>query len=133
MTAYASDMELPVDLVDLVASLRAQDVVFAVVFGSHARGEARDDSDVDLGYWRGDSAAPLAWGVPSGIDERVEAVDLRTAPLWLAGRAAVEGVVVLDDDAAARVRWQADTRKRWADERFRRERFQQDVLAAIRG
>lgn len=126
-------MDLPIDLDVLVAVLRQQDVAFALVHGSHATGAARADSDVDVAYWRPAGVPDLPWGQIAGLDARVDPVDLRTAPLWLAGRVAIEGVVVLDDDPAARVRWQADTRKRWADERFRREQFQRDVLAALRG
>jgi hypothetical protein len=40
------------------------------------------------------------------------------------------GVVVLDDDPSARIRWQADTRKRHLDEAFRRERFRRDFVQA---
>lgn len=40
------------------------------------------------------------------------------------------GVVILDDDSAARVRWQAQTRKRYLDESPRRLAFQRDFIQA---
>lgn len=121
-------VDLPLDLDELRATLRAHDVRFAFVFGSRATGSARADSDVDLAVW---SPTPLdEWALRGELPEIVDLVDVRRAPEYLAGRIAMEGVVVLDDDPAARVHWQADTRKRYLDESFRRERFRLDFVAA---
>lgn len=46
----------------------------------------------------------------------VDLLVLDTAPLELAGRVAVEGVLLFDDDPPARVRWVASTRKIYFDE-----------------
>ena len=95
---------------------------------SHATGTARPGSDVDLAVW---PAGDLDdWRLRGELPDGVDLVDLRSAPEGLAGRIALEGVVVLDDDAPARVRWQADTRKRHLDEAFRRQRFLRDFVAA---
>jgi uncharacterized protein len=51
--------------------------------------------------------------VPDGVD----LVVLDHALLWLAGRIALDGRLLFDDDPPARVRWQADTRRIWLDER----------------
>lgn len=51
--------------------------------------------------------------MPAGVD----LVVLDHIPLELAGRIALEGTVLFDDDPGARVRWVADTRKIWLDER----------------
>lgn len=52
----------------------------------------------------------------------------------LAGRIALEGELLFDDDPTARVRWVADTRKIWLDERPRYERAHREFLeAAARG
>ena len=121
-------MDLPLDLDALRATLRRHGVAFALVFGSRATGPARPDSDVDLAVW---SADPLdGWSLQGELPDIVDLVDLARAPEYLAGRIAMEGVVVLDDDPAARVHWQADTRKRYLDESFRRERFRRDFVAA---
>jgi predicted nucleotidyltransferase len=115
----------------LVAALRAHGARFALVFGSRARGDARPDSDFDVGAWF-PSAPPQGWDieVPAGVD----LVVLNSAPLELAGRVALEGEILFDDDPPARVHWVADTRKIWLDERPRFERAHREFLeAAARG
>lgn len=121
-------VELPIDVDALRATLREHGVVFALVFGSHAEGRAGPSSDVDVAVWSHD---PLdEWSLRGALPDSVDLVDLRTAPDVLAGRVALTGVVVLDDDPAQRIRWQADTRKRHLDEQFRRDRFRKDFVAA---
>jgi predicted nucleotidyltransferase len=112
-------------------ALRASGASFALVFGSRARGDERADSDLDIGAsWPDDPPAPWRVVVPDGVD----LVVLNAAPLELAGRIALEGVVLFDDDPPARVRWVADTRKVWLDERPRFERAHREfVESAIRG
>lgn len=121
-------MDLPVDLDAIRGVLRGQGVVFALVFGSHADGRARPDSDVDLAVWA--EAGLDEWRLRGELPDVVDLLDLRRAPDGLTGRVAMTGVVVLDDDPAARIRWQADTRKRHLDEAFRRERFRRDFVRA---
>ena len=84
-----------------------------------------NDSDLDIGAWW-PSVAPAAWDVvvPGGV----VLVVLSAAPLELASRIALEGVVLFDDDPAARVHWVADTRKIWLDERPRFERAHRDFI-----
>jgi hypothetical protein len=67
--------------------------------------------------------------VPDGVD----LVVLNTAPLELAGRIALEGTVLFDDDPPARVRWVADTRKIWPFERPRFEQAHREFIEANRG
>jgi len=64
------------------------------------------------------------------VADAVDLLDLRSAPETLTGRIALTGVVVLDDDPSERIRWQADTMKRYLDEAPRRERFRRDFVAA---
>ncbi len=111
-----------------VRALREAGAGFALVFGSRARGDHRDDSDLDISAWW-EHDAPAVWDavVPDGVDLVVS----NNAPLELAGRIALEGVVLFDDDPPARVRWAADTRKIWLDERPRFERSHQDFLDAV--
>jgi uncharacterized protein len=119
---------VPIDLERLRRDLRRHGVRFALVFGSHAEGTASPGSDVDVAVW---AEEPIdRWDLEAVLPDAVDLVDLRRAPEGLAGRIALQGRVVLDDDAVARVRWQADVRKRYLDEAFRRERFRQDFVRA---
>lgn len=121
-------MDLPLDLAALRRTLRAHGVRFALVFGSHAAGKAREDSDVDLAVW---GESPIDdWRLRGALPDVVDLLDLTGAPEWLAGRVAMTGVVVLDDDPPRRIRWQAETRKRYLDEAERRARFRRDFVAA---
>ena len=121
-------MELAIDLDELRRVLRRHGVQFALVYGSHAQGTAGRASDVDLGVWA-ESELDL-WALTGELPDIVDLVDLQRAPEGLAGRIALTGVVVLDDDPARRVRWQADTRKRYLDEAPRREAFRRDFVRA---
>lgn len=97
--------------------------------GSRATGTHRPDSDLDVAAWWADEP-PASFEVllPSGVDLTV----LNSAPLELAGRIALDGHLLFDDEPAARVRWVATTRKIYLDERPRFDRshreFQQAVL-----
>lgn len=119
-------MNLDAGVADQVtAALRAAGARFALVFGSTARGETHAQSDLDVAAWW-PSNPPSAWevDVPAGVD----LVVLHRLPLELAGRIALEGVVLFDDDPPARVHWVADTRKIWLDERWRFEAAQREYL-----
>lgn len=118
-------------LATVTATLRDAGARFALVFGSRARADARPESDLDVAAWWGGDA-PDAWRVE--LPDAVDLVVLDRAPLELAGRIALEGELILDDDPVGRVRWIADTRKIWLDERPRFERAHREFLeAAARG
>jgi uncharacterized protein len=105
---------VPHDLSEAVtARLRAHGAAFALIFGSRARRESRPDSDLDVAAWWPKDAPP-SWEIllPPGVDLLV----LNSAPLELAGKVAVEGQLLFDDDPVARVRWVATTRKIYFDE-----------------
>ena len=99
-----------------------------MVFGSRARGEAHDGSDLDVAAYFG-VGAPQAFEVllPSGVDLLI----LDNAPLEIAGQVAMEGVVLFDDDPDARVEWLARTRKVYSDERYRLERSHREFAEAV--
>lgn len=121
-------IDLPIDLDELRSVLRRHGVVFALVFGSHAEGRAGTGSDVDLAVW---APRPVDdWALRGALPGTVDLVDLHRVPEVLAGRIALHGVVVLDDDPPQRIHWQADTRKRHLDEEARRRRFRTDFVAA---
>jgi predicted nucleotidyltransferase len=123
-------MEPEVDLDAVRATLRHHGVVFALLFGSHATGQAIEGSDVDVAVWAGKPVD--TWALRGALPAEVDLVDLAGAPDGLAGRIALTGLVVLDDDPRARIRWQADSRKRHLDEAFRRDQFRADFVAAHR-
>jgi len=110
----------PEQRASISAALRRAGASFAFVHGSRASGSARADSDLDVAAWWA-GAAPAAWDVdvPTGVDLLV----LNGAPLELAGRVALHGVLLFEDDPAARVRWQADTRRIYLDEEERQRRL----------
>ena len=114
---------------DIGTALRHAGAQFAFIHGSRATGErARSDSDLDVAAWWADEP-PQSWDVvlPAGVD----LVVLNRAPLWLAGRIALEGRLLLDDDPTARVNWQADTRRIWLDERPQILQSQREFRQAV--
>ncbi len=133
LDSYNRCVEPDADRSDAVVSeLRGAGAVFALVFGSRARGDARSDSDLDVAAWW-PVDPPNSWDIdlPAGVD----LVVLKPVmSLELAGRIALDGRVLFEDDPAARVRWVADTRKIWLDERPRFETAHRTYLeAAARG
>ncbi len=101
------------DLNEIAAALRSAGARFAFLFGSRVTGDARPESDLDVAAWWG-GQAPDPWDVP--LPAGVDLVVLDRAPLWLAGRVAMTGEILFDDDPPARVAWQADTRLVYLDE-----------------
>jgi hypothetical protein len=53
--------------------------------------------------------------------EGLDDLDLDRVPLAVIGRIALDRVLIFDDDPPCRVRWQADTRRRYVDEAWRRQ------------
>ena len=108
-----------------VEVLRAAGARFAFVFGSVAGGTAGPSSDLDVAAFWGEGA-PDPWdvGVPGGVDLLV----LDDAPLELAGRVAMHGHLLFDDDPPARVGWQATTRRIYLDEEERQRRLDKVFL-----
>lgn len=116
-----------VDLDRVVSVLREAGARFAFAHGSRVRGTSRSGSDLDVAAWFG-HADVRTWTVDLPDDVDLVALDL--LPLAVAGRVAVGGVLLFDDDPPARVRWQADTRLRYFDESWQRETAIRDFLAA---
>lgn len=121
---------VPQDLSEAVtARLRAHGAVFAMIFGSRARRDYRRSSDLDVAAWWPKDPPP-SWEVllPPGVDLLV----LNSAPLELAGKVAVEGQLLFDDDPVARVRWVATTRKIYFDELPRLTRAHREFAERVR-
>ena len=121
---------LPELRAELIERLSRAGARFAFLHGSCTTGAARLDSDTDVAAWWGRNA-PAPWDValPEGVDLLV----LDAAPLELAGRVALHGVLLLDDDPPARVRWQAHTRLVYLDEEERQHRLDRIYRAGRRG
>jgi len=114
----------------VIAGLRDAGARFAFVHGSRAAGQPRPDSDLDVAAWWG-AAAPASWEVL--LPPRVDLVVLDKAPLWLAGRIALHGRLLFEDDPPARVGWQADTRLIYLDELPAMRASQREWLEAVAG
>lgn len=120
----------PEDLLrEVTGQLRAAGATFAILHGSRVTGTPRPASDLDVAAWWA-ASAPAAFQVllPSGVD----LVVLNTAPLELAGRIALAGQLLFDDDPSARVRWVAGTRKIYADELPRLRRSDREFAESVR-
>lgn len=117
------------DEADITTALRFAGARFAFVHGSRAAGQhVRLDSDLDVAAWWADEP-PQPWEIELPGD--VDLVVLNRAPLWLAGRIALEGRLLFDDDPTARVTWQADTRRIWLDERPQILQSQREFRQAV--
>lgn len=119
-------MDMDTDAV--IDTLRDAGARFAFLFGSRSRGDARADSDTDVAAYFG-VEAPQAFEVLLPPD--VDLLILDRAPLELAGRVAMEGVLLFDDAPRERVEWLAQTRKIYADERYRFERSHREFAKAV--
>ena len=109
--------------------LRRRGAVFGYLHGSQASGTARPDSDVDIAsYFAEPVPASFEVDLPSGVDLLV----LNGAPLEFAGRIALDGRLLFDDNPTARVRWESQTRKIYSDEKYRIDRSHREFLEAVR-
>lgn len=113
----------------IVLALRAAGAVFAYLHGSVVSGDARPGSDVDVAAWFG-RADVVPWDVEAMLPARTDLLLLDTAPLELAGRVALQGQLLFEDDPAARVHWEAQTRKIYLDEQPRIRQARRDFVAA---
>jgi predicted nucleotidyltransferase len=114
---------------DAVAVLRQAGAQFAYLHGSRAAGRGQADSDIDVAAFFGGPQPPSSFDIllPPGVDLLV----LDNAPLELAGRVAAGGRLLFEDDRAARVGWEAMTRKIYFDELPRITRAHREFVAAV--
>ena len=115
-------------IAESIAVLRQAGARFAYLHGSRASGGHRPESDIDIAAYFGDRP-PQSFEVllTPGVDLLV----LDRAPLELAGRVAVGGKLLYDDDPVARVRWEAITRKIYFDELPRITRSHLEFAASV--
>lgn len=122
------DESLEAVTAEAVAVLRQAGARFAYLHGSRASGQHRADSDIDVAaYFGGQPPSSFDVLLPPGVDLLI----LDDAPLELAGRVAVGGRLLFDDDQVARVRWEAMTRKIYFDELPRIARAHREFAAAV--
>lgn len=107
-------------------------LVCAYLFGSRSRGTARASSDVDLAVLlrrRDASADPLGLRLGGELERTigsgVDLVVLNNAPPDLVHRVLRDGIIVLDRDPSARVRFEVAARNAYFDlvphlDRYRR-------------
>lgn len=108
-------------------------VVCAWLFGSMARGTARPDSDVDVAVLCDrdppqtleGSATAMAGDIEAAIGHPVDLVMLNRAPVDLIHRVLRDGVLLLERDRDARVRFEVKARSEYFDlkphlDRYRR-------------
>src|ERR1700739_1592896 len=113
---------------EAITALRQAGARFAYLHGSRATGQSRASSDVDIAaYFGGRPPNSFEVLLPPGVDLLI----LDDAPLELAGRVAVGGRLLFEDDQVARVRWEALTRKIYFDEQPRIARSHREFAAAV--
>jgi predicted nucleotidyltransferase len=115
---------------EAIAVLRDAGARFAYLHGSRVLGQHRPDSDIDIAAYFG-GRPPYAFDIL--MPPRVDLLILDRAPLELAGRVAVGGKLLFDDDPISRVRWEATTRKIYFDELPRITRAHRDFAASVNG
>jgi predicted nucleotidyltransferase len=97
-------------------------LVAAYLFGSHARGEAKPASDVDVALWMTDAPATLddlqldlAADLERDLRVAVDVVILNGAPSDLIHRVLCDGVLLVERDRSARVRLEVRARSDYFD------------------
>ena len=122
------DESLEAVTAEAVAELRQAGARFAYLHGSRAAGRERPDSDIDIAAYFG-GRPPYSFDVllPPGVDLLI----LDDAPLELAGRVAVGGRLLFEDNQVSRIRWEAMTRKIYFDELPRITRAHREFAAAF--
>ncbi len=109
----------------MISLLRRAGASFGFLFGSVVAGTDGPHSDLDVAAWWAEPP-PDPWDVP--VPAGVDLLVLNGAPLELAGRVALAGRLLFDDDPPARVQWQATTRLVYLDEEERQRRLDEVFL-----
>jgi predicted nucleotidyltransferase len=116
-----------------VLAARNEDAAAVYLFGSVARGDDRQDSDVDVGILYGKPVEPglaglklaLAGDLEERLGRRVDLVVLDHQSPDFVHRVLCDGVIVLENDRSARIRFEVAARNAYFDvlptlQRYRR-------------
>jgi predicted nucleotidyltransferase len=106
-----------------VFAARNEDAAAVYLFGSVARGEAGEDSDVDVAVLCGKPVDPglaglklaLAGDLEERLGRRVDLVVLDHQPPDLVHRVLRDGLLVLENDRSARIRFEVTARNEYFD------------------
>jgi predicted nucleotidyltransferase len=117
-------MDVPLEVtLRQTADSAPEEIVAVYLFGSMARGTARPTSDVDLAVLLRSRAGGRLSNVARDFEARVErvvrrpveVVVLNTAPADLVHRVLRDGILVLDRDRPARIRFEVQSRNEYFD------------------
>ena len=118
----AGTIEIEQGLREIFAAQPAE-IVAAYLFGSWARGTAGARSDVDVAVLYTTPLPPTFEGLPLDLEGEIErrlrrpaqVVVLNTAPAGLVHRVLRDGVLLLDRDSGARIRFEVRARNEFFD------------------
>jgi predicted nucleotidyltransferase len=113
----------PVETARAILERAPVDVVAVYLYGSRSRGTETAGSDMDLGILLRNAPRPVLGGPVARIEDEVEraarvpvhAVVLNTASADLVHRVLRDGVLLLDRDRAARIRFEVRARNEYFD------------------
>jgi len=135
-------IDTPLDVEALVNCLSGQpDVLAAYLFGSHATGEARPESDVDVAVLLSETDEMKRFkrrlGLMGEVEEALsrrpaDVVVLNDAPPLLAHQVLRHGRLIFERDQGARVEFEVRTGKVYADLQPMYEYHSQDLFEKIR-
>jgi len=111
------------EIVDALRTRPATEpIVAAWLFGSVARGDANAASDVDLALlgWPppktlAEAPYALAADLSGSLGREVDVVRVEDGPRDLVMRILADGILLVDNDRAARIRFEVDARNRYYD------------------
>jgi predicted nucleotidyltransferase len=114
------------------------EIVAAYLFGSAARGTASVRSDVDVAVLYAATPPATLEGLPLDLASRiervvkrpVEVIALNTAPADLVHRVLRDGVLLLDRDPSARIRFEVRARNEFFDLQPILDRYRRRPVAA---
>jgi len=117
------DRELLISRLRTVLETSALELVFAYLFGSFARGDQKDSSDVDLAVYYREPPRPSLNSPPACLEadlvrelgREVQVIDLHRAPPDLVFRILRDKVVLLDRDKSLRIRFEVRARNEFWD------------------